>query len=240
MKSFTKKLSLLVAAFAAVAVMAPDLASAHGNGRGGSDKDGRKGGWGEWRRGVEAGTVNEFGVRVFDAEKNNSNGNARKHGHYKKFMGNLFFNGTITAVSDTGFTVDTAGKGSLTVNTGSAQLFRMPKEEIALVDLAVGDRVFITGTKDGSTVAASAVYAKPAHIDPAVAKGKVTASTENTLTVQTKNGSEVTVNTDADTQVWEDGEVVSLEDVTVGSKVKIFGLWDSIVNVFTALKIAIK
>lgn len=71
-------------------------------------------------------------------------------------------------------------------------------------------------------------------------KGTVTAVTGTALTVQDKNGATTAVTTDVNTQITNAGAPATLSDITVGTKVKVVGLWDQILNIFTALKIMIK
>jgi hypothetical protein len=232
MKFYLHKVSLLALAIAGIAVMAPGLASAHGSGdKDNSGRDDRKI---EQRHNMGLGTVNEFGIHVFD------NDDGDKRGKAMGGMQGMFYVGTVTAVSGSGFTMDTNADTTLTVNTNAATLIRIPRSVIALSDVQVGDKVHVTGTKTGSTIAASVVYDKSANVKFGVAKGTVTATSGTTLTVQSKNGETATVNTDGDTQIMQDGEAASFDDIEVGTKVKIFGLWDQILHVFSALKIVLK
>jgi hypothetical protein len=237
-----KKISMFAASLAAVAVMVPSLAFAHGSNGGDKSDDHNDGRKIELRNNLSS--VNEFGVRVFDDNNDNKDNDDSdrgvKRGHDMQFMPGLFYSGEVTAVSGSGFTMTSNAGVSLTVNTGSAKLIQIPRSVIVLADIQVGDKVFVTGTKSGSTVTASVVYDKASNIHPAAAKGTVTAVSGTTLTVQGKNGSEATVTTDSDTQITKDGEAATFADIAVGTKVKIFGLWDSILNIFAALKVAIK
>lgn len=218
-----KRIPLFIGAFAIVVVMAPGLALA--NNDNGDGKNNR-------------GQDDRFGVRVFD---NNGSDHGRKIGRDHKVMGSIFYTGTVTAMSDSGFTMTTKADGSLTVNTEVAKLIRVPRLAITLSDIQVGDKVFVTGTKTGSTITASAVYDKSENIRPGKVKGTITATSDSSLTVQKKNGTEVTVNTDSNTKIMtKDGEAVSLADIGLGATVKVFGLWDQILNIFSALKITIK
>ena len=87
---------------------------------------------------------------------------------------------------------------------------------------------------------ASVVYDLSQNLKPAVAKGTVTATAANTLTVQSDvaNSTPFTVNVDADTKVVTAAHTEgTLADVTTGSTVKVVGFWDNVLNVFNAIKI---
>jgi len=255
MKFYLKKLSLLAASFAAVAMIAPNLAYAHGGSYGGddSDRDGREGLVRElsddFRDHVdlnkEDNDEQEGADEDSDSNENEFNREDRgergvKRGHGLAPAASLFYSGTVTAVSDSGFTFTAHNDVVLDVDTSDAKLVRIPRSVIVLADIQVGDRVFVTGTKEGSTVTASVVYAQPANLKHALAKGTVTAISGSTLTVQSKKGASATVTADSETQITKDGELAAFADIGIGSRVKIFGLWDQILHVFTALKIAIK
>ncbi len=218
-----------MAAIAAVAVLAtvftPALASAHGKGRGGDD-DLRE------RRGKIAAT-NDLGVQIFEGAKDGKDLSLGGLG--------IFYKGTVTAVSGNGFMVKSESAGSVTVDTASAKLIRVPRTPMVLADVKVYDRVWVTGTKTGTNIAASVVYVMSENVRPAAAKGTVTAVSNNTVTVQTKNDKTITVQTTADTAVQKaDGSAGTTADVQVGATVKLRGLWDKVTNVFSALKIKIK
>lgn len=159
------------------------------------------------------------------------------HGFYQ----GLFYNGVVTAVSSTGFTITSSNNATLTVNTESAKIIQIPRAVITLGDIAVGDRVHVTGTKVDSVVTASVVYSMPMNSKFAKEKGTVTAVTDTTVTIQNKSGETVTVNTDADTQVVDqNGDATTLAEVDTGEKVKVFGIWDTVLNIFNAIKIRLK
>lgn len=220
MKHMRTRTAFVVAAVSIVTALAlPGMALAHG-------KDGAKG----QHREHASKSVNSFGIRVQD--------NAR----VGMGLWGLSYEGIVTAVSATGFTVQTPHASTYTVNTANAKIVRLPNTTIALSDVAVNDRVSITGTLSGSTINASVVFDLKPNVKPAVGKGTITAVNGSTLTVQTKNNTSVTVNTDANTQVVKkDGTTGTVAaDATTGAKVKLSGLWDGVLNVFNALKIKIK
>jgi hypothetical protein len=232
-----KRISVFAASLAILAIVAPSLAMAH------SDDNNR-----EHRRGlfdlrledrkekrveVKAESKNEFGVHVFGEKENNG-----KHkGWAKRMLGkHMFYNGTVTATSDTGFTMETHKGDLVTVNASNAKIVEVPNTEISLGDIELGDTVHITGTKEGSTITATAVYNLSENLKPAMAKGTVTAVNDNTITVETKDDKTITVNVDDETKVvTEDTKDGSIADIETGATVKMFGLWDTVVNIFTAL-----
>jgi hypothetical protein len=220
---YTKALSSLAAVAAILALVAPSAASAHGLAFGKDKREDRKENR-EERRAI----YNEFGVQVFE------NGNV-------EFPG-FFYKGTVSAVSGTGFTLKTKNDATFTINTTSAKIVQLPHTTISLSGIAVGDSASATGAVSGSTIDASVVFITKANQKPATAKGTVTAVSGNTVTVQTKNDQTITVNTDSSTQVVkQDGTSGTVAaDVTTGSKVRLWGLWDSVAHLFSAIKIRLK
>ena len=163
--------------------------------------------------------------------------NGLHHGLYQ----GLFYNGVVTAVSSTGFTITSSNNATLTVNTEAAKIIQIPRAVITLSDIAVGDKVHVTGTKVDSVVTASVVYSMPMNSKFAKEKGIVTAVTDTSITIQDKSGETVTVKTDADTQVVDqNGQATTLAEINTGEKVKVFGLWDTVLNIFNAIKIRLK
>ncbi len=163
--------------------------------------------------------------------------NGLHHGLYQ----GLFYNGVVTAVSSIGFTITSSNNATLTVNTEAAKIIQIPRAVITLSDIAVGDKVHVTGTKVDSVVTASVVYSMPMNSKFAKEKGTVTAVTDTSITIQDKSGETVTVKTDADTQVVDqNGQATTLAEINTGEKVKVFGLWDTVLNIFNAIKIRLK
>jgi hypothetical protein len=222
-KKFTRFIA--IAAIATIAI--PGLAFAHNDDDKGKKEDRQE--RQEHRNDKRAEQTNEFGVRVFE-----------DNGLHLGVSG-LFYRGTVTAVSATGFTLKTKDNASLTVDASSAKIIRMPRTAILLTDIKVNDSVWITGTKVNGGITASVVYAMSENIKPAKANGTVTAVSGNTVTLQTKNDKTVTVTTTPDTNIVKaDGTVGVNTDILVGSKLKIWGLWDKLTNILSALRIKIK
>lgn len=265
-----KHIAKVVAVFAIAAVILPSLASAHGmdnqdrnwttnefgvkvfdsnanlnsntntNINSDKDNDNEDNNDQEDNHGLSRGMRD----RVKDKEDNNGLhlGHIKDHG----FMANLFYNGTVTATSSTGFTIKAKDGTTFTIDTDSAKIVRIPHTVIALAGINVGDTVHITGQKtDSDSIKAIVVYVLPANLKPAIATGTVTAvnGTTGAITVQTKDdGTTITVNTDSDTHFSDNNSntndsSLTSADVQVGMKAKLFGLWDSVLNVFNAIKV---
>jgi hypothetical protein len=251
-KIFQTRLGLIVVSLAIMAVLAPSLAFAHGG-----------------DRGNHFGGMNEFGVRVFgDIRSNDSNDDSNdddedndedndkderderkneRKGHVfgfgrlgGKFMSSMFYSGTVTSISGANIVIDAKGDTDFTVDTSGATVIQLPRTEVSASDIEVGDKVHVTGTRSGTTIDASVIYTLPQNLKPAAAKGTVNSVSDNSLTVQTKADAEVQVNVDGDTEIVDQNhDVVALADVEAGSKVKLFGFWDTVLNVFNAIKIKI-
>lgn len=228
---FNRKITTLVAVFTIMAIATPAFALA-------SNGDSKRG---EDRKGVRSEQsserTNQFGVHENENEDESKHGDHDNHG----LMLGMMYKGTVTAESANGFTIQTRDNTTFTVIASSAKIITIPRTEIPLADISVGDKVYITGTKTGSTITASVVYDMPVNVKPGKAKGTVTAVNGNTITVQTKDNKTVTVNMDQDTKITTaSNQPGTTADVQVGSKVKAFGLWNSILNVFNAIRIRIK
>ncbi len=220
-----RKISKIAAIMALVAGLLPAAALAHyGNG---DNND----------NGGNHGNMELRGLFKLHSEiSEGSEGYARKgHG----------FAGTVTAVGVTSFTLTTADAKVFTVNTVNAKIYH-PFSDVVLLftDIHVNDKVQVRGTLTGTTIDAKIVLDMPANTHPAKAKGKVTAISGSTLTVQTNHDgviSNVTVNTNAGTTITKvDGSSGTLADIAVGAKVQVKGLWDELLNVLNAIKIKIR
>lgn len=230
----------IFAAFAVMAMMAPGLASANGG-------DHNK---------ANVSSTNEFGVRILGYRKERDDRSETKfeskHSiegrhdngkhlgwfkeHKKDFKRNAF-SGEVTTVSSIGFTFTAKDGSSLTVNTEDAKIVRLPNATLN-AEIVVGDRVHVVGEKTDSNIVATTVYDFAANLHAAVAKGSVTAVSDDSITVQTDADSTITVNTNGDTKVVDaDGNASTLAEVDAGENVKLFGFWDSVLNVFNAIKI---
>lgn len=253
----------IVAAFAVMALMAPGLALANG-GSGNAEArvnfDDRASVSSTNEFGVRIlGERSDRGDRERSKDRSNSNNDEREHSnfkskhsiegrkdngkhlgwfkdHNKDFKRNAF-SGEVTVVSSTGFTFTAKDGSSLTVNTEDAKIVRLPNATLNS-GISVGDRVHVIGEKTDSNIVATAVYDFAAHLHAAVAKGSVTAVSDDSITVQTDADSTITVNTNGDTKVVDaEGNATTLAEIDTNENVKLFGFWDSILNVFNAVKI---
>lgn len=153
------------------------------------------------------------------------------------------FTGTVTAKSTTGFTLKDANGTVYTVTTADAKLSTPFAGSILLADIQINDKAVVKGSLTGTTIAAEFVKVMPANTHPAMTKGKITAVNGNTITVQNTHlgvVSNVTIKTVANTQITKDGQAATLADATVGTTVKVKGLWDETLNVLNAIRINIK
>lgn len=215
----------LVAVITMFAMVTPALALAH-DGTRDSNRDFEK-------YESQRSNLNEYGVNVRD-NKGMHMGEGRGG-----FMSAMFYSGTVTAKSSTGFTFTTKANQTFTVDTASAKIIRIPRTVISLADIAVGDRANVVGTKSGTVITASVVFDLSQTLKPATAKGTVTAVAGSNITVQVDGATNpLAVKVDGDTQVVNaDKTPATLADVTVDSKVKLIGFWDTVLNVFNAIKI---
>jgi hypothetical protein len=262
-KDFTK----LAALIAIAAVVIPSMAFAHGDDKTSRDGGSSIRTMVKDRDDVKAWTTNEFGVRVLGTNTNtNLNANVEtdedsikaeakaKHenrrenksnnglhlGQFKHgFIANLFYNGTVTATSDNGFTIVAKDGTTFTIDADSAKIVSVPRNAITLSDIKVGDVVHVNGQLTDNNVDANVVFVMPANLKAAIAEGTVTAVNDDSITLQTKeDGTTITVNTTDDTKITnEDGETVAQSEIETGVKAEIKGFWDSVKNVFNAIKI---
>lgn len=137
--------------------------------------------------------------------------------------------GEITAIDGITLTV-VAARGEVVVVTDEHTLFRViGDEDPALDDLAVGDTVLTRGMRqeDGSMLAAF-VARQPAGD---VAGGRVTAVTDDSLTLASRDGETVTVTVNPDTIValprrdltWDEGDPSGQDVVREGMPLLAFG-----------------
>lgn len=154
--------------------------------------------------------------------------------------------GTVTAVttaSTTGFTLLAENGTSFTVNTQNAKITKAFSGDIVLSGIHVNDKATVKGSVDGTVITAKTVVVTPANTHKASGGGKVTAVSGNSFTVQQNNHGIVTsftVNTNASTTIVSaTTSTTTIASVQVGSKVRVKGLWDEILNVLNAIKVKI-
>jgi hypothetical protein len=122
--------------------------------------------------------------------------------------------GSVTAVTDSGFTVKERGGTSRNITVNGATVYRLDATKTgSKSDVKVGSNVVVEGNQasDGS-IAATAVHV----ILPSVA-GQVTAKTADTITVRRPNGTTLTIHVSASTVYGVRGVATpTLSDVSVG------------------------
>ena len=149
--------------------------------------------------------------------------------------------GEVMTKTATGFTIKGRKDVVYTVDASTATITKIPNTAIVLVDIVVGDHVSVQGTKTNTNISATKVFVIPQNLRKAEAKGVVTAISGNDITMTTKRGKSVTVKVDGSTQILkEHHQATTLSDIVVGSKLKVHGTWDSILNILNAVKIKIK
>lgn len=152
--------------------------------------------------------------------------------------------GMVIALQTTGFTLKAKDDTTYTVLIAGAKLTNQFGKTILPADIKVNDSVVVVGTLNDTTLTAASVLDMPANTHRAQAKGTITAVSGNTVTLQTNNQgviSNVTVKTSADTMIKKsDGTVGTSADLTVGSKVRVKGLWDEVLNVLNAISVKLR
>lgn len=185
---------------------------------------------------------------VVEANGNGGHGKWHRENHsFKKHQRTVHktVSGSVVSVSSSGFTLKTKDNVTYTVNIQSSTQIKKPLNvTIKLSDIKVNDNVWVKGKFTDMTIAAKSVTVTPPNTHPAKVAGMVTGVSGNTVTLQTNNSgviSSVSVKTDSNTEVKKsDGTTGTMANVTVGSKVKVKGLWDELTNVMNALKVRVK
>jgi hypothetical protein len=152
----------------------------------------------------------------------------------------FFHAGTVARVEPSNFGLQTTDGTELTVDVGGAKLIRLPNTSISISDIAIGDRVWVQGARSEDKIAASIVYDIAANVKPSLHNGEVTAIEGDKITIETEQLGKVSITTNDNTEVKQAGENVSAKNIQVGSKIKVFGLWDKINDFFSAIRIKLK
>lgn len=150
--------------------------------------------------------------------------------------------GTVTAVSSTGFELKKADGTVYTVLIADAKITGPFGQGLALANISVNDLAVVKGSISGSQITATKIVVTPKNTHPAVAKGKVTAVSGNTITLQSQHRGvaySVTVSTNASTTVQTADSATTTAAIQVGKQLKVKGLWNELLNVLTAIKIKI-
>jgi len=118
---------------------------------------------------------------------------------------------TITAISGTSLSLETADGWKRTITVDGDTTYTESGDEIALSDLAVGDEIRFQQTLEDGTYSIDAIAVIPPH-----AGGVVTSISGSTITVEQRDGTSATVNVTADTTYQVSGDDATLADVEVG------------------------
>jgi len=130
--------------------------------------------------------------------------------------------GNVVITSQSTFNVPNVSNSNVTVKTDSNTKVAQSNDKktaLKLSDLAVGEKVFVTGSVSGSDALAKTILVvEPKKSDKDnKALGKVTAIAGNSITVtNTVTGTTKVVTSDANTQVKIDGVTKSVSDIQVG------------------------
>lgn len=133
-------------------------------------------------------------------------------------------NGTVKSVGATSLVVTTVPKGDVTVNVDANTIIKKQGAVIKLADIKVGDGVNTMGTRvDDHTLLARQIEVRGNENQQAEAEGTVKSVGATSLVVTTHSDGDVTVNTDANTVIREEGKSIKLADVKVGDSVSAEG-----------------
>jgi hypothetical protein len=130
---------------------------------------------------------------------------------------------TITAISGSGLSLETADGWTRTITVDSGTTYTKSGDEVALSDLAVGDEIRFQQTlEDDGTYTIDAVAVVPPH-----AGGVVTAVSGSTITVDRRDGTSATISVTGDTTYEVAGDEATLADVEVGMVLMAVGTGNS-------------
>jgi hypothetical protein len=128
--------------------------------------------------------------------------------------------GEVSDVSSSGFKVTTRDGSVWTVTVDGATEYRYGTGSGSIADITNGTRVLVQGTSTGD----NALTATSVRVPGDRAVGTVLAKTADTITVKTRDGSEVTVHVDGDTTYRiADVETADLGDVAVDMAIGVSG-----------------
>ncbi len=150
--------------------------------------------------------------------------------------------GEVTAISGDALTVETGHRGVLTVQTDANTQFRAKDDpEFSLADIRVGDTIAARGRFVGEGVlSARVVLLVPAEIADN-ARGKVTAISGDTITIEDKDGNATEIVTSTDTRFRIKGKPeATIDDIEVGMLVGAVGQFDAVGALHAKVVIAAK
>lgn len=186
------------------------------------------------------GSLQSFFSRHKGAEKRQDD---RQDKRLEDRMGKTFGIGVVTAVD--GDVITTTSKHDAdvvwTINTTSDTKFVYKGNDT----LEVGDRIAVAGTvtdNDGDARSLDASYVLVVDANLAAAGGTITSIDEEdqTVTIDTKHKGEVEVAINSSTVITDkEGDASSFDDLVVGAKVRVQGVWNSLRDLVTAAKVKI-
>jgi hypothetical protein len=221
----------LATAGALIAALLPLSAFAHDNSSDHNRDNGHKGPF-------VASFLNAFHHRDHDEDRDKDEEKNDNDEHDKAAIrANLFF-GTVTDVDGSNVTFMARNGEEFTMDVTGVKVVRLAGDDFVSATLEVGDKILVGGSARGSVITATVVRDLSQN-QPNKVKGKVTAVSGNTITVQTKHNGTQDVTTNASTTIILDtGLPGSLTDIIVNSMIKANGSWSG--DVFTAALIKIR
>lgn len=182
-----------------------------------------------------------------DDDKNKSSQyrkeDSRFHNRIKSWVIDNGTTGEVTAISGTTLSIKTAKNEIYTVTTTDANI-RRGNDAVALSSIVVGDKVFVMGIKNGSSIVASFILTaktekevKPTTEDKRQAYfGAVTAKTDTTFTILSANNVSYTVTLATNAEIWINKiKQTNLSGFVVGDNVMLQGTLSG--NTISAKKI---
>jgi hypothetical protein len=119
---------------------------------------------------------------------------------------------TVTAISGNQISLETEDGWTRTISVNGDTEYTKSGDEIALADLAVGDRIGFRQTlEDDGTWTIDAIAVIPPHVG-----GEVTAIDGSTITVEGRDGTTSTITVNDETTYQVSGDDATLGDVEVG------------------------
>ncbi len=138
---------------------------------------------------------------------------------------NATFNGTVTTITGTSFTLQSRERGLQTVNTTSSSTIKKNGSPATFADITVGATVRVDGVWNNTS---NTVTAKTINIlaktRPISVSGTVTTKTDTSLTLTNEKGKVYTVTTAKLSLFNKDWTAITLGDVAVGDKVGVYGI----------------
>lgn len=155
--------------------------------------------------------------------------------------GHAQLNGSVAAIQDNSFTVNSWG-GVWTVNTGSAKLLRRFGGSSMLSEFAAGDFVMVTGKVNQSpwTIDASIVRNVSIQARNAAFSGTVSNVNGNSFAFTTKARGNVNVTLNTDAKIVVNGQSGSVSGIANSMIGTISGVWDRSRSTVLASKVNLR